>query len=121
MQPVICPHRVSKASRLEMDMADHQHRDHEAGHSCCTSEPKPKGGVIDPVCGMTVDPEATAHHATHAGADYHFCSAGCRMKFQADPEKYLSKNRAEQRPTPAGTIYTCPMHPEIRQAGPGSC
>ncbi|MDO9223325.1 MAG: heavy metal translocating P-type ATPase [Caulobacter sp.] len=102
-------------------MADHQHRDHEAGHSCCTSEPKPNGGVIDPVCGMTVDPEATAHHATHAGADYHFCSAGCRMKFQADPEKYLSKNRAEQRPTPAGTIYTCPMHPEIRQAGPGSC
>ncbi len=102
-------------------MADHRHHDHGVGHGCCTSEPKPNGGAIDPVCGMSVDPEATAHHATHAGADYHFCSAGCRMKFQADPEKYLSKDRAEQPPTPAGTIYTCPMHPEIRQAGPGSC
>lgn len=102
-------------------MADHRHHDHGVGHGCCTSKPKPNGGAIDPVCGMSVDPEATAHHATHAGADYHFCSAGCRMKFQADPEKYLSKDRAEQPPTPAGTIYTCPMHPEIRQVGPGSC
>ena len=102
-------------------MTDHQHGHHHAGHSCCAGKSKAANGVLDPVCGMTVDPEATAHHATHGGADYHFCSAGCRTKFQADPEKYLSKDRAEKSPAPAGTIYTCPMHPEIRQVGPGSC
>ncbi len=99
----------------------HQHGDHHAGHSCCAGKSKVTNGVLDPVCGMTVDPAATAHHATHAGADYHFCSAGCRTKFQADPDKYLSKERAAEPPAPAGTIYTCPMHPEIRQVGPGSC
>ena len=99
----------------------HQHDDHHAGHSCCSGKPKAANSVVDPVCGMTVDPDTTAHHATHAGADYHFCSAGCRTKFQADPEKYLSRDRAEEPPAPAGTIYTCPMHPEIRQVGPGSC
>ena len=102
-------------------MADHQHGEDHAGHSCCAGKAKVANGVLDPVCGMTVDPATTPHHASHAGADYHFCSAGCRTKFQADPEKYLSKDRAEAPPVPAGTIYTCPMHPEIRQVGPGSC
>ncbi len=78
--------------------------------------------VIDPVCGMTVDPLKTAHHAEHAGRPYHFCSAGCRTKFQADPDKYLSPRTPAPDPTvPPGAIYTCPMHPEIRQVGPGSC
>ena len=102
-------------------MADHQHGEDHAAHSCCAGKAKVANGVLDPVCGMTVDPATTPHHASHAGADYHFCSAGCRTKFQADPEKYLSKDRAEAPPVPAGTIYTCPMHPEIRQVGPGSC
>jgi Cu+-exporting ATPase len=75
--------------------------------------------VIDPVCGMTVDPAKTPHHAEHLGAAYHFCSAGCLTKFTADPEYYL-KPRAAEAAT-AGTIYTCPMHPQIRQVGPGSC
>jgi Cu+-exporting ATPase len=70
---------------------------------------------------MTVDPKTTPHHAEHRGETFHFCSAGCRTKFTADPEKYLSKDRAEGPPAPPGTIYTCPMHPEIRQVGPGSC
>ncbi|MGB6662234.1 MAG: heavy metal translocating P-type ATPase, partial [Xanthobacteraceae bacterium] len=61
------------------------------------------------------------HHHTYNDHDYHFCGAGCRTKFAADPEKYLSKFTAAAAPAPAGTIYTCPMHPEIRQAGPGSC
>jgi P-type Cu+ transporter len=75
--------------------------------------------VHDPVCGMTVDPAKTPHHAKHGGHTYHFCSAGCRTKFVADPENYL---RAGQ-PTaaPAGTIWTCPMHPEVRQDRPGPC
>ena len=78
--------------------------------------------LIDPVCGMTVDPLKTAHHAEHAGRPYHFCSAGCRAKFQANPDKYLAPKTPAPDPTvPPGAIYTCPMHPEIRQVGPGSC
>jgi Cu+-exporting ATPase len=69
---------------------------------------------------MTVDPHKTAHRATHAGQPYYFCSAGCRTKFLSDPERYLGAAQAAQ-PVPEGTIYTCPMHPEIRQVGPGSC
>ncbi|WP_323801343.1 heavy metal translocating P-type ATPase [Parasphingorhabdus sp.] len=76
----------------------------------------------DPVCGMTIDPGQTEHHAHHHGQDYHFCSAGCRTKFVADPERYLSHDPAvAHQDVPEGTIYTCPMHPEIRQQGPGSC
>ncbi len=76
----------------------------------------------DPVCGMTVDPAKTPHHAEHAGAAYHFCSAGCRTKFVADPAKYLQpKPMLRAEPVVPGAIYTCPMHPQVRQAGPGSC
>jgi Cu+-exporting ATPase len=78
------------------------------------------GTVKDPVCGMTVDPAKTPHHAEHGGATYHFCSAGCRTKFLADPERYLTPAPAAA-PMPEGTVYTCPMHPEVRQIGPGDC
>jgi len=77
------------------------------------------GGVIDPVCGMTVDPHTAKHRADQRGHTYYFCSAGCRTKFVSDPQKYLAEHKPE--PPPEGTIYTCPMHPEIRQIGPGSC
>ena len=77
------------------------------------------GTVHDPVCGMMVDPVASTHHATHAGHDYHFCSAGCRAKFLADPQHYLTP--AEPVQPPAGTIWICPMHPEVRQDRPGPC
>jgi Cu+-exporting ATPase len=77
--------------------------------------------VIDPVCGMTVDPLTTPHHAEYDGHDFHFCSAGCRTKFKADPAHYLQQKSAEAPPANSGAIYTCPMHPEIRQVGPGSC
>ena len=86
------------------------------GHDDCTHP------VKDLVCGMTVDPDQTEHHARHDDEDYHFCSAGCRTKFVADPDRYLSPDpRAAQEAAPEGTIYTCPMHPEIRLEGPGSC
>jgi P-type Cu+ transporter len=88
--------------------------DHHADHH------EPAGGVIDPVCGMTVDPHASPHRHNHHGHAYYFCSAGCRGKFAADPEKYLGPRPAEP-PVPAGATYTCPMHPEIRQSGPGTC
>src|ERR1041384_1715739 len=77
--------------------------------------------VIDPVCGMSVDPHTTPHRHTHQGQPYYFCSAGCRSKFAAEPARYLSPTAAPAPPVPAGTIYTCPMHPQIRQVGPGAC
>lgn len=78
--------------------------------------------VIDPVCGMTVDPAKTPHHAAYKGTAYHFCGASCRTKFIATPLKYLDPSSLEPaEPVPEGTEFTCPMHPEIRQVGPGSC
>ena len=68
---------------------------------------------------MTVDPHTAKHRADYQGHTYCFCSAGCRTKFAADPQKYLGARQAET--VPEGTIYTCPMHPQIRQVGPGSC
>ncbi len=77
--------------------------------------------VRDPVCGMTVNPATSKHRFDHKGETFHFCSVGCRTKFAADPVAYLEKDSKPQAAVPAGTIYTCPMHPEIRQVGPGSC
>jgi P-type Cu+ transporter len=78
--------------------------------------------VRDPVCGMNIDPATSKHHFEHQGQTYHLCSAGCRAKFKADPAKYLDKAQpATEADVPAGTIYTCPMHPQIRQVGPGTC
>jgi len=76
--------------------------------------------VRDPVCGMTVDPAKSPHRFDHRGETHHFCSSGCRTKFAADPQTYLDKT-APKAAVPEGTIYTCPMHPQIRQVGPGSC
>ena len=78
-------------------------------------------GVIDPVCGMTVDPATAKHKADYEGHPYFFCSAGCKTKFQTNPAKYLHAESAAVEPMAADTIYTCPMHPKIRQVGPGSC
>jgi Cu+-exporting ATPase len=70
---------------------------------------------------MDVDPHKTPHRAEHLGRTHYFCSAGCRAKFIADPDRYLEPEAARTQPVPQGTIYTCPMHPQIRQVGPGSC
>ena len=77
--------------------------------------------AIDPVCGMTVDPAKSPHRHSHAQKTYHFCSAGCRGKFAADPDKYLHRAKNEPAVDTKNAIYTCPMHPEIRQVGPGAC
>jgi Cu+-exporting ATPase len=81
--------------------------------------------AIDPVCGMKVDAAKSPHRHAHHGRDFHFCCAGCRGKFIANPDKYLGA-RAVAPPAAAteaaeGAIYTCPMHPQVRQIGPGSC
>lgn len=80
--------------------------------------------VRDPVCGMTVDTGTAVHKHNLAGTDYFFCSAGCLGKFKADPDRYLnpkSSGTATQQEVAEGTIWTCPMHPEIRRDVPGSC
>ncbi|MGA9502634.1 MAG: heavy metal translocating P-type ATPase [Pseudolabrys sp.] len=92
--------------------AEHQHHRHDHHGVSANS-------AIDPVCGMTVDPHSAKHCADHGGRTYYFCCAGCRAKFVADPQKYLGGRQLES--VPEGTVYTCPMHPEIRQIGPGSC
>ncbi|QDU23145.1 heavy metal translocating P-type ATPase [Urbifossiella limnaea] len=95
-------------------------------------EPSP-AGVIDPVCGMSVDPAHAAGSVSHAGSTYHFCSTHCVAKFRADPAKYLTgppaadahgccgRGAAEAPPAAPGTKYTCPMDPQIVQDGPGTC
>jgi P-type Cu+ transporter len=100
------------------DHAHHAHGSHEPSHDAETAGER----VRDPVCGMTVDPHKTPHRHEHGGRTYYFCSAGCRSKFSADPAKYLAPSEVKAPPSlPEGTIYTCPMHPQIRQVGPGAC
>ncbi|MCT2559602.1 heavy metal translocating P-type ATPase [Tsuneonella sp. YG55] len=92
-------------------------------HSHCGAPAHSHGPTAtDPVCGMDVTIDGAKHVATHDGATHYFCSAGCREKFVGNPAHYLSgAHRAADEDLPAGTIYTCPMHPEVRQVGPGSC
>src|SRR5574337_1168652 len=105
---------LASASTAEPHAHDHAHH-HSVGGREGGGE-----GVKDPVCGMTVDPKTAKHQAEHGGKTYYFCSAGCQDKFVSDPARYLGPKPAPAR-APAGTIYTCPMHPEIRQEGPGFC
>ena len=90
------------------------------------AEPKSAGSLTDVVCGMTVT-EESPHHAKHAAQTYYFCSAGCKAKFVAEPDRFLAPASELASPdapdvdVEPGTIYTCPMHPEIRQDRPGDC
>jgi Cu+-exporting ATPase len=93
--------------------------------------------ALDPVCGMTVDPAKAAGAFDYKGTEYYFCSKHCLHSFSSDPERYLSKKAGDghahqhvhpiapvhigTKPKTPGTQYTCPMHPEIVQPGPGSC
>ncbi len=100
-------------------------------HSCC-SHPRTEpvvakaadAGLKDPVCGMSVTPQSK-HSLVHEGQPFYFCSAGCKAKFAADPRKYLApadaRVSAPIETAAPGTVYTCPMHPEIRQDHPGAC
>ncbi len=101
------------------DGGHHEHAGRHHGHGA-------RGAAArDPVCGMSVDPTTSKHRFDYRGETFHFCSAGCRTKFAADPQKYLEKSNAQveapHADVPEGAVYTCPMHPEIRQVGPGNC
>jgi Cu+-exporting ATPase len=101
-------------SKFIADPEKYLHHGHKHHHNAPTT-----GSAKDPVCGMSVDPATAKHSAEHLGQTYYFCCNGCRTKFTSDPKKYLTPRESE--PVIAGAIYTCPMHPEIRQVGPGTC
>jgi P-type Cu+ transporter len=111
---------MTSATRTGRRQAPDNHGLHGAHHQPHHSGHGSPDTVIDPVCGMTIDPHASPHRHAYQGRTYYFCSSGCRAKFAADPPKYLGGAKPAE-PVPEGTIYTCPMHPEIRQVGPGSC
>jgi Cu+-exporting ATPase len=101
-------------------MEPHQHKT-----SCCDGH-KPAhdktkaGSVKDPICGMSVSPESAKNTSTHEGKVFYFCSAKCKAKFDQNPSQFFTSTKTA--PITAETIeYTCPMHPEIRKLGPGSC
>src|SRR5438552_2776354 len=75
---------------------------------------------IDPVCGMTVDDDSPRRFAFD-GTTYYFCSDHCLRKFSADPSAYVGARKPDPMPVVEGATYTCPMHPEVRQQGPGTC
>jgi Cu+-exporting ATPase len=142
VDPASTPHHADHAGRRwyfcsarcrERFVADPQR--HSAGTTATTAPAAPscchghaESGTTasapsadrDPVCGMTVDPAASPHQADHAGRRWHFCSARCRERFVADPDRHLGAAAAAPA-TSAGALYTCPMHPQIRQRGPGHC
>ena len=97
-------------------MAEHAHCHHHAAHN------HDHGAmVIDPVCRMKVDTQTADHRYRLGETDYHFCSAHCLNKFKANPDQYLNPAETVPVEVAAGTIWTCPMHPEIRRDGPGQC
>lgn len=99
----------------------HGHEHHSAAehaHHRHPISPQAESMAVDPVCGMTVDPATTPHRLEHDGGTVFFCSAHCRDKFAADQAQHSVPN---PQPEGEGVIYTCPMHPQIRQTGPGNC
>lgn len=102
-------------------MADHKHAHEHGDHSHVGGSHTAGHAVKDPVCGMTVDPSSARHTAEHEQTRYFFCSENCKAKFVADPARYATPQPKAEKPALAGIIYTCPMHPQIRQSGPGSC
>ncbi len=97
--------------------ADHTHE-----HDRTAAANEPVTEVLDPVCGMTIDPADAAATDEYEGRTYYFCMVDCAEKFKAAPEKYLQpRDTSPADAAPAGTIYTCPMDPEVRQDHPGAC
>ena len=107
-------------------MNDFRHPAHHVHHHPDPARDAPAdAALVDPACGMTVGPESP-HRASFEGTEYRFCSARCLTTFRADPHRHAHRQPEEPAPEYAaeaapGTEYTCPMHPEVRQSGPGTC
>ena len=97
----------------------HSHTSHVSG-SGNGGNPSDEAATRDPVCGMSVDRASARHMVKHGGESYYFCSGRCQAKFEADPERYAA-GLVEAEAQPEGTLYTCPMHPEVVQDHPGNC
>ncbi|MEQ1720655.1 MAG: heavy metal translocating P-type ATPase [Nitrosomonas sp.] len=93
----------------------HEHVQHDHDHHT-----NHRAIATDPVCGMQVDSHTAKHRAEHDEQTYYFCSAHCHDKFVAEPDIYLA-GKVPIEESASGAIYTCPMHAQIRQVGPGSC
>ncbi|HSG93269.1 MAG TPA: heavy metal translocating P-type ATPase [Methylotenera sp.] len=96
-------------------MSEHQDAHSHGNHAHETHT------VKDPVCGMRVDPHTAKYQSQHEAKIWYFCSSRCQSKFDEKPEQYLGEQQQQEQSAIPGTIYTCPMHPEIRQEGPGDC
>lgn len=96
-------------------MSDHKHAHHQdqPAHDAHSEN--------DPVCGMSVEPQTAQHKSQYDAKNWYFCSSGCKSKFDDNPNRYSGDQQKSVQPTMPGTIYTCPMHPEIRQPKPGDC
>jgi P-type Cu+ transporter len=92
-------------------------------HETCCGAATIADRRLDPVCGMTVNPNTAKHVAEFADETHHFCSERCKTRFLADPRQYLqpAPKAGPTVPSAQGTVYTCPMHPQIRRSEPGSC
>ena len=100
--------------------------DHPAPEAPTEPQGVSEADTKDPVCGMTVSTKSP-HLLTHGGKSYWFCGSRCLGKFRDDPDQFIGKQAAKEAKTPqqkaqsAEVVYTCPMHPEVRKMGPGSC
>ncbi|MGZ9719674.1 heavy metal translocating P-type ATPase [Rhizobium miluonense] len=118
----VCGMTVDPAGKPSLDYQGRTF--HFCSNGCRTKfEAAPEAYLTakDPICGMTVDRATARHLAKHEGETFYFCSAGCKAKFEADPSAYLNGNRPAPKPVPKGTLYTCPMHPEVVSDHPGDC
>ena len=102
---------------------NHEHSHSPDDHSCCSIDHKKETGLVkDPVCGMMIDPKTAKGGSTNLnGETFYFCSPKCKIKFEAEPSKYLAPQTKKVEEADTEAIYTCPMHPEIKQKGPGNC
>jgi len=109
------------AGKPRLEQGGHvYHFCHDGCRAKFEADPEAYIEAEDPVCGMAVSRATARHMAKHAGEHFYFCSARCQDKFEAAPENYLG-DRPVPEPMPEGTLYTCPMDPEIVQEGPGDC
>ena len=118
-----CSMHASKKQETHENCSIDSHGHHHHGHHKSEKQPI-ETKVKDPVCGMMIDPStAKGGKSTFEGQDYFFCNAKCKTKFDADPTVYLFKSEAPKEVSASEKegIYICPMHPEVRQKGPGSC
>jgi Cu+-exporting ATPase len=109
---------------VKREGSNHHHSGHAAQQRDASPRTPPTGSALDPVCGMMVETASAKHTHTWNEKTWYFCSDQCKTKFAAEPERYAAQVDAPQQPAPPrapGTIYTCPMHPQIRRPGPGNC